>query len=90
MKPDIVPNVDQPTNGGKETKKTHSHRTKNANHDCSHFSATGPSQKNTCPVKIMKDNPSKMASNAAPIAPILCQNVSLRHVFLVRRSIFVA
>lgn len=57
MKPATVPNVDQPNNGGNETKKTHSQSTKATRGDFSHLSATGPSQMNTLPVKTRKPMP---------------------------------
>lgn len=88
--PDTVPKVDHPTSGGKETKNTHSHKTKNAIFDFSQSWATGASQMNTFPVKIINPKPRPMASNAANTAPTLCQKFIFCHAFSIRRDVDVA
>lgn len=88
--PDTVPKVDQPTNGGNDTKKTQSHSTKNASLDFSQSSATGANQMNTFPVKIINARPRAIEPIKATTAPILCQRFILRHVRSNRRDIAVA
>lgn len=76
----MVPKVDQPTNGGKETKKTHHQRAMKAHGDVSHCSATGPSQIKTFPVKARKLAAKTLRSKAAKTAPTRCHSVILLQV----------
>jgi hypothetical protein len=81
INPAIVPKVDHPTSGGNDTTKTHSHKTTYAHGACSHFSATGPSQTNICPVKAMKARPRLMTTTKATPVRIRCQRVIFDHLF---------
>lgn len=88
--PATVPKVDQPTNGGKETKKTHSQRIKKANLDFSHLSATGANQMNTFPVKTIKVTPTAITPSDAATAPTFCQRFISPHARPMRRDTPVA
>jgi hypothetical protein len=55
--PDIVPSVDQPTSGGKDTRIIENHTTIYAHGERSHCSATGPSQMNIFPARTKDATP---------------------------------
>jgi hypothetical protein len=84
IKPATVPNVDQPTRGGKETKNTHSHRIKAASQDVSHFSATGPSQMNNFPVNTMNAIPDAPTKRAAKTVPTFFHRVISSQILFIR------
>lgn len=86
-KPHIVPSVDHPTSGGKDTPKMSNQRTKYASGDFSHFSANGPTQMNILPVRSMKAMPIAIVTSAAQTAPTLFQKLIRFHVSDTRRPV---
>lgn len=81
INPEIVPKVDHPTSGGKDTTKTHNPKATYASGACSHFSATGPSQTNNCPVKAMNARPRMMTTTKTTTVRTRCQRAIFDHLF---------
>src|SRR4051812_32702289 len=84
IKPAAVPKLDQPTSGGNEPKKTHSHRMKAASQDFSHSSATEPSQTNSFPDNTKKAIPDAPMNKDAITVAIFFGKVISSHIVFIR------